>query len=240
MKRMFRHLPNTLTCMNLLFGCFATVLALKGNYSYALCSIFIAAAFDFFDGLCARILHAQSAIGKELDSLADVVSFGVAPGMMLYCFFRQSIGDNNSFFPELLLLVPFVIPVFSALRLAKFNIDTRQTESFLGLPVPAHAIFWASLVYGVTTLATEHPLCGDTPLSLLLVMSGGAIASSFLLVSEIPMFALKFKTWKWKGNEIRYVFLCIALLLIAFLGILGMAITIVVYVLLSVCTRGKK
>ena len=141
-----KYVPNTITCFNLVSGCAASVAALEGNLLLAALLVILAAVFDFFDGFAARLMHAYSPIGKDLDSLADVVSFGVAPGMVVYWVLTQlapslPFGPANEFVPYW----AFIIPAFSALRLAKFNIDERQTTSFIGLPVPAHALFWVGV-----------------------------------------------------------------------------------------------
>jgi len=136
-----KHIPNSITCLNLFSGCVAVFLAFKGNYEGAIIAILLAAVFDFFDGFAARLLKAYSPMGKELDSLADMVSFGVAPGAIVFSL----LSETNVC--EWLPFLAFLIPVFSGLRLAKFNIDERQTTSFIGLPTPANAIFWAGLAF---------------------------------------------------------------------------------------------
>jgi len=195
---MKKHIPNFITCLNLFSGCVASYLAFKSNYEGAFIAILLAAVFDFLDGFAARLLKAYSAMGKELDSLADMISFGLAPGAIVFSLLTES-GTN-----EWLPFAGFLIPVFSGLRLAKFNIDDRQTSSFLGLPVPANAIFWAGIVYSFSPFLTNN-----TWFFLLLI---GVFC--FLLVSEIPMFSLKFKNVSWKDNQNQYLFLigCIAIL----------------------------
>lgn len=227
-----KSIPNFITCLNLVSGCIACVMALKGDLPLATLWIILAAIFDFFDGFAARMLKAYSPIGKELDSLADVVSFGVAPGMIVYSLLQQaclsaSMGCIGSYIPFL----AFVIPALSGLRLAKFNIDERQTTSFIGLPVPAHALFWASLGYSVAPFipAHEYLFIGVT-----VVLS---VLTSLLLVSEIPMFSLKIKFLKWKGNELRYILVTCAVLFFALFGVLGIAGTILLYILLSIFNR---
>lgn len=227
-----RRIPNTLTCLNLFSGCVAAVMAFQARYDLALLFIIVGAAFDFLDGMAARALHAYSNIGKDLDSLADDISFGLAPSVVVFSFFRGLsypvwMGGVASYFPY----AAFLIAVFSGLRLAKFNNDTRQTTSFIGLPVPANALFWASLVAGC-----QGWLSGVHPLVLLLLVC----LSSWLLVSEIPMFSLKFKDLSWTHNKLRFLFLAVCVLLLAFLQVKGLAACIVWYVLLSVCTGGKK
>ena len=195
---MKKHIPNFITCLNLFSGCLATYLAFKGNYTGAFVAILLASVFDFLDGFAARLLKAYSPMGKELDSLADMVSFGLAPGAIVFSLLSET-GLN-----EWLPFLGFLIPVFSGLRLAKFNIDDRQTTSFLGLPVPANAIFWAGLVYSFS------PFLLDT-VWLLLILIG---VFSYLLISEIPMFSLKFRNVSWTDNQTQYIFLigCVAIL----------------------------
>ena len=229
---MKKYIPNAITCMNLFSGCIAVVMAFKGCFFYSLLFIILAAVFDFFDGMAARLLHVSSSIGKELDSLSDVISFGVAPGLMLYESLRLvalhlPLGSYNTWVPYM----ACVIPVFSALRLAKFNIDDRQTTSFLGLPVPAHALFWTSILYAVRPWMQAYPVVFAVSAILL------ACASSLLLVSELPMFSLKIKSLSWKGNELRYLLVGCAILFVVLWGILGIAGTILLYVILSLLNR---
>lgn len=222
-----RHIPNTITCCNLVAGCIATWWAFQGDYWMALLFIVIGAVFDFFDGMVARLLHVSSPIGKELDSLADDITFGFAPSAIVFsylCTFHQHI--------ILLPFVAFVMAAFSALRLAKFNLDERQALGFIGLPTPANALFWGALIVGLQEWGIAFE-------GLEWVIIAGVLISSYLLVAEIPMFALKFKTWGWKGNEVKYIFIlsCIPLLLL--MGISGLAAIIAWYILLSVITTKK-
>ena len=227
--RIKNYIPNTITCLNLVSGCVASVMALEGNLMYAVVWIMLAAVFDFFDGFAARLLKAFSPIGKELDSLADVVSFGVAPGMILFVLLSWlaptlPLDGLNEYIPYW----AFVIPAFSGLRLAKFNIDERQTTSFIGLPVPAHALFWSSLGYSV------QPLLPQGGVALLVGLMALALVTSLLLVSEVPMFSLKIKSLAWKGNELRYILVACAVIFVSIWGFLGIAGTILLYVLLSI------
>lgn len=224
---MKKHIPNTITCLNLISGCIATYWAFQGNYDFALIFIVAGAVFDFFDGMAARLLGVSSPIGKELDSLADVVTFGVAPSAMVFSFL-SSFHIHLPFVPFL----AFVIAAFSALRLAKFNLDERQTMGFIGLPTPANAMFWGSLIVGCGNWLHTLPYSAGI---ILLIIS----LSCWLLISEIPMFALKFKQWGWRGNEIRYLFLLSCIPLLAFFGIAGIAIIVAWYVLLSILTKKK-
>lgn len=224
---MKKHIPNSLTCCNLICGCMATGAAFYGNYQWALLMIIIGAVFDFFDGMVARALGVSSNIGKELDSLADMVTFGVAPSSILFYLFTEV------HYPEILDsvfdLIPytsFLMAAFSALRLAKFNIDERQHQQFIGLPTPANALFWSSLVVGA------HPFLVSLKFNavfLFLFM----VLFCMLLVCEIPMLALKFKNYTWAYNKQRYIFLigCLPLL---FLGTLSLAAIIIWYIVASI------
>jgi len=231
MRKLIACIPNTLTCMNLACGCVAVVFAFQGEFRYAMYAIFAAAVFDFSDGFAARLLKAYSAIGKDLDSLADLVSFGLAPGAMLYVFMNQTF----TFFP-----VAIAIPVLSALRLAIFNNDASQSVSFKGLPVPAHAIFWASLtvsLYGGDVFAALSDRCLSVSL---IALNLATVLISLLLVSRIPMFSLKIKSLRWNESRNVYILAIVAILLFAFFGTAGIAASVAFYVLLSLFTKGAK
>lgn len=223
-----KYIPDAITCMNLVSGCISVTMAFRGDLFWAAMWIIFAAVFDFLDGFAARLMKAYSPMGKELDSLSDVVSFGVAPGMILFI----TLGEACSALPygRIMIYIPylaFIIPAFSGLRLAKFNIDDRQKTSFLGLPVPANALFWASACYStVSIIHFNEPLYIIVSLVL-------AFLSSLMLVSEIPMFSLKISSPSWKGNEIRYILVVCAVLFILLWRFLGLAGTIVLYVVLS-------
>lgn len=225
-----KHIPNTLTCCNLLSGCVATSFAYNGYIKAAFLFIILGAIFDFFDGMVARLLHVSSPIGKELDSLADNITFGVAPSMMVF----YELGQLNCpvFLEPLTGILPytaFLITAFSALRLAKFNIDERQSLSFIGLPTPANALFWG----GLLMLQSNYK---DTPafytIILLLVF-----LSSYLLISKIPMFSLKFKANNWKDNKFCLFFVGIAALILLVLSLPAFAIIITWYVILSIIRK---
>lgn len=219
-----RHIPNAVTCCNLLSGCVATAFALQGDYRPALLFIVLGATFDFFDGLTARLLHVSSPVGKELDSLADVVTFGVAPSAMVFSLLQTL--TTNAVLPY----AAFLLAAFSALRLARFNLDERQTTSFIGLPTPANALFWSSLTCTVTP---GFPY-------LLVLLLGLILLFSWLLVSPIPMFSLKFKNARWKDNRVRYVFLLGCCIPLNFLGIGGIAVIIGWYIILSLITQRRE
>ena len=228
---MKKHIPNTITCLNLISGCIATYWAFQCDYQMALLFIVIGAVFDFFDGMSARLLHVSSSIGKELDSLADDITFGFAPSAIVFSFLSANCEAeaNSSLFTlhSSLPFLAFIMAAFSALRLAKFNLDERQALGFIGLPTPANALFWGALIVGLGDRIATLPYA-------MYMMLTGVLISSYLLVSEIPMFALKFKTWGWKGNEVKYIFLITCIPLLLLLGISGLAAIIAWYVILSV------
>ncbi len=240
---MKKHIPNTITCCNLVCGCIATIFAISGDPKMALLFIILGAVFDFFDGMSARLLHVSSEIGKELDSLADDVTFGVAPASII--FHELMVIDYPASLECLRCVLPyiaFIVAAFSAVRLAKFNLDTRQTTSFIGLPTPANALFWGSLIVGFGDMLEQTSW-------FLPIIIIGIFVSSWILVAEIPMFALKFKQWGFKGNEIKYCFIAFsALTLISTIayGIVsgstnlcwsGFSIIIVAYVIVSIATQ---
>lgn len=224
---MKKHIPNTITCCNLISGCVATYWAFQGIYDYALTFIILGAVFDFFDGMTARLLHVSSPIGKELDSLADDITFGFAPSAMVFNFLC-SFHTHLPFVPFL----AFIIAAFSALRLAKFNLDERQALGFIGLPTPANALFWGALIVSLDYQKWLEPYI--LPEYWFYIILALIPVSCYLLIAEIPMFALKFKTWGWKGNEIKYIFILSCIPLLLFLGISGLAAIIAWYVILSV------
>ena len=179
-----KNIPNTVTCLNLFSGCIACVMAFEARYELALLFIILSSVFDFFDGMLARALNAHSIIGKDLDSLADDVSFGFAPSAIVFSLFKEMYYPASmEFIAHYLPYAAFLISVFSALRLAKFNNDTRQTTSFIGLPVPANALFWASLVAGAHDILISESC---HPVYLFIVVC----LFSWLLVAEIPMLSL--------------------------------------------------
>ena len=218
--KIFKHLPNFITLLNLLTGSAGIVLALQGNLVIAAFCVFIAAVFDFLDGFAARLLKANSSIGKELDSLADVISFGLLPGIIAYSLLSQN--TEVALWPWLGLL----IAAFSALRLAKFNVDTRQSDQFIGLPTPANAILFASFPL---ILESEAWLFLQNPwvLSILIVVF------SLLLVAEIPLMALKFKNFGWNENKLKYIFILISLVLLFVLAWMAIPIIIILYIFFS-------
>ena len=231
---MKKHIPNTITCCNLISGCIATYWAFMGVAYLALLFIVIGAVFDFFDGMVARLLHVSSPIGKELDSLADDITFGFAPSAIIFSYLC-TFHIHLPFIPFL----AFIMAAFSALRLATFNLDERQALGFIGLPTPANALFWGSLIVGLQDWSADSSLFTLHSSLLPYLILVGTFISCWLLIAEIPMFALKFKTWGWKGNEIKYIFILSCIPLLLFLGISGLAAIIAWYVILSVITTKK-
>jgi len=205
-------------------------MAFSGEYLWVVVWVIIAAIFDFSDGFSARLLRAYSPMGKELDSLADMVSFGVAPSVTVYTFLCANLYKitNNAATIEYLPYIAFLLAVFSGLRLAKFNVDKRQTESFIGLNTPANALFWVSFCYGLTHTV---PSVSSTLIYIFLV---AILVFSSLMISEIPMFSLKVKSLKFKGNEFRYFLLVFVIGLVTYIGILGIAGGILLYIALAI------
>lgn len=223
-----KHIPNTITALNLVCGCLSIISALNGELTMASMYIGVAAVLDFFDGFVARALKAYSDIGKQLDSLADMVSFGVAPGFIFYTMSLQGCEHGTGFC--LIPYLAFLIIVFSAVRLANFNIDTRQSDSFIGVPTPANAMLIASMPFimqenyhGLTSFLTNPLFFTIFPL-----------VSAYLLVAELPLLALKFKNFGFKGNEFRFVLIIASVVSVAVFHYLGVAIAIVLYILISI------
>lgn len=232
-----RNLPDLFTLANLLFGCIGIQLVLKGEPVLACYTILISGIFDFFDGMVARALKVNNPHGKDLDSLADVVSFGVLPGFLAMSLIT---GAEEFYYGKIWLIgfetpqgltylsyIAFLIPVLSAYRLAKFNHDTRQTDSFIGLPTPANAIFWCGLVVGIDSgiwwlIATP---------AVIVFLS---VFFSFLLLAPLPMFSFKMKNLSWTENRLRYVFLLCCIPIVAFLQIAGLAAVIILFILFSI------
>lgn len=233
---MKKHIPNILTSLNLFSGAIATVMAFHGQYLWVVVWVIIAALFDFFDGFAARLLKAYSPIGKELDSLADDISFGLAPSVAVFTFLRANIYkiSDNTLVCEYLPYFAFMLAVFSALRLAKFNVDERQSEYFIGLNTPANAMFWVSFIYG---LVYKVPYISSGLVYTVLV---GILVFSILMVSEIPMFSLKIKSLRFKGNESRYFLAIFIIGLVAYIGIMGIAGGILLYIALSIINNRAK
>ncbi|MDP3644524.1 MAG: CDP-alcohol phosphatidyltransferase family protein [Bacteroidota bacterium] len=236
--QLFFWVPNTITALNLVCGSLSVFFAIDGQLGLAAVFIFAAAIFDFLDGFSARLLKAYSSIGKELDSLADTVSFGLAPAAIVFTILELTLFGKNQHIQDIeanlsqwiFLLSSLVIPIAGAFRLAKFNTDDRQSDQFLGMPIPANAIFFASLalvlVLGDRTIIEPLILNKYTLLASI-------FSCSFLMVSELPMFNLKFKNLKLKENGLRYLFIAITILLLIFLQVYALPLIIIWYVLLS-------
>ena len=221
-----KHIPNTITCCNLLSGCVSILFTCNNHLLWASAMIFIAAIFDFLDGFAARTLDAKSPIGGELDSLSDVVSFGVAPSFIVAWFLSKSgigwwVHDIN-LFP----MLGFILAAFAAVRLAKFNIDTRQSHNFIGLPVPAVGLFIASLPF----LTMEM-----NPYLLLAMVA----IFSWLMISEVPFFSFKIKNLRFKDNVLRYFVVIFAIIAVIIMKLAALPFVFLFYILLSViCYRG--
>lgn len=234
--RLKSHVPNLITLLNLLSGVLAIICVFQYELYHAAWLIVLGAIFDFADGLVARLLNVHSELGKQLDSLADVVTFGVAPGLIGYQILNVEFGS------AWYTLMPLMIPLFGALRLARFNIDTRQSDSFIGLPIPANAMFWVSLP--MIALYPQYlpfdwyqPELAYHPT----VIVGASILLSLLMISEIRLMALKFKRIGWAQNQWRYIFVLLSGVLLIFFFFAAVPIILLLYVIISLIqTRGKK
>lgn len=213
-----QHIPNAITCCNLVSGCLSILFTFTDRPVAASLMIFVAGLFDFFDGFTARLLGVHSPIGGELDSLSDVVSFGVAPGFIMF----QLAGGTP------LAYSAFLLPVFAAVRLAKFNVDDRQTTSFIGLPTPAMALFMASLPLTFWQLRVPGPEV-MMPWEVLLLV----LMYSYLMVCDRPFFSFKMKKATWKGNEVKWIFLILAVVGLAVFQLVALPFVLYIYVLMS-------
>lgn len=247
---MKKHFPNIITLINLFFGCFAILMILTGQFTMGIWFVGLAALADFADGLVARLLKVQTNVGKELDSLADMVSFGLVPGLILFILFQIGFHGNENMFnqsmstfgiklmdaPYLYGFMGFLVTLFSAFRLAKFNLDTRQSENFIGMPTPAATI----LVIGFL-LVYQYNAFGLGQLMINPVFLGiCSVGISLLLVSEIPMFSLKFKKMKWDGNEIRILFFLSAILIFILFKAGGIALIMMTYLTFAIISNFTK
>lgn len=237
----FFWVPNTITAMNLVSGCVAVFMGIEGELGMAAIFILAASVFDFMDGLFARLLKSYSEIGKQMDSLADLVSFGVAPAAILVSILEQSMFPDKISFSDveatplqwILLLSVLLVPVAGAFRLAKFNVDTRQSESFLGLPIPANAMFYASLAL---ILEFEKSSAVNDVIMNPFFIAAVIVLFPCLMISEIPMFSLKIKNFNWKGNQVRFSFLLLCVALVLSLQLYSLPLIIAGYILISVFT----
>lgn len=224
---MRKHIPNLLTITNLICGCIAVQQVFEGNLITAAYLIGLSALFDFMDGAAARLLKVSNDLGKELDSLADLVSFGVVPGAVVFQLIENSTLSTYSF-------VALIIPALSAYRLAKFNIDERQTDMFIGLPVPANALVFLSFPL-ITQHQPNHILSNWIATPEVLIIA--SFVFSICLVSELPLFALKFKSLSFTNNKLRYLFIVLAATIVVFMQFAAIPVIIVLYILLSLIFR---
>ena len=217
---MKRHIPNAITCANLLSGCIGIVFCFNGDLKTAAYFVILSGIFDFFDGMVARALNVKSTIGKELDSLADMVSFGFLPGVIMFELIKDS-NFNNEYLPYF----GFLITIFSALRLAKFNVDERQTVDFIGLNTPMNSLFIVSLPY----VADIFPMV----ISNSFVLVALTMLTSYLLVSEIKIFSLKFTNFRWAENKIKFTFVIVSFILFGWLQFVSIPLILALYIGLS-------
>jgi CDP-diacylglycerol--serine O-phosphatidyltransferase len=227
---MKKHVPNLVTCLNVTCGTVAVLLVVHDRPLAAAAILLLAMVFDFLDGFLARMLRARSAMGVELDSLADVVSFGVAPALLAHVLVADALPGDAAGWERLLPWLPAVIPAFSAYRLAKFNLDTRQTRSFIGMPTPAHALFWVTLVFTRAHVPAFHDACWGDPR----VLAACALFFSWLMISGLPMFSLKIPSLAWRDNRWRYPYFIVAALLLLFTRLAAVSFLIPLYVLFAV------
>ena len=220
MQKIKSQIPNAITLLNAFFGCCALVSLFQHDYKNALVFIALCMFTDYIDGFVARLLHVTSDLGLQLDSLSDAVSFGVVPGTIIYCLLKEDADLNSS-----AAFAGFIITVFSLYRLAKFNIDTRQRENFVGLNTPANTLFFSGLLI---MHVYKNVALSSTLLFILIPVS------CFLLVSELPMFSFKFKKLIWAGNEMRFIFLIIALCLLIFIPYMALPIIVGGYIFLNI------
>jgi len=232
---MKRHIPNLITMLNLACGTVAIVFTLEGQWQWAVYLVLAAAVFDFLDGFAARMLNAYSETGKQLDSLADMVSFGVLPAVFIYTLFKNLFlnqpDDAGRFYANLqwvVLVSVLLVPAFSAIRLARFNSEEDQGTFFHGLPTPAHALFWTGIFW---QMMQSGSLFG-TPLNLFF-MWAIMLIMAFHMILPVPMYSLKFEHFRLRGNLIRYLLLLLAVLILILTGWGGLSLVILVYILLS-------
>jgi CDP-diacylglycerol--serine O-phosphatidyltransferase len=225
-----QYIPNTITLANVLCGCLAILSLFQGEYTMVFWYGFIAGWLDLGDGLAARVLNVKSDLGMQLDSLADMVTFGVLPGFVMYHLIAENITTES----EYLAYIGFVVTLSACLRLAIFNLDTRQTSNFVGIPTPANTAFIVGLL-----LIWHHESLGLQEYLTIPVLIILSLISAFLLNSPFPMFSFKMKNTKWEGNEVRYLYLIITLGLIPFVGWAIFTLGFILYVLMSVLFRKK-
>src|SRR6185369_2844293 len=236
---MKKHIPNIFTCLNLFFGCIAMVMIFRNRLEVAAYLVLAAVLFDFLDGLTARLFDAYSPFGKELDSLADVITFGFVPGAILFRMLQlsdPSLIYANENFLRVFQFFPFIVTIFSALRLAKFNVDVRQSESFIGLPTPANTLVVISF-----PLILQHDHFHLTGLILNPYFNAiTCVVLSYLLIAEIPLFSLKFKSFSWKSNMYQYILLGSSLILFLIFNFVAIPLIIFLYLFLSMINNINK
>ncbi len=234
---MLRFLPNFITLLNLISGCFAIHSAIEGDVRMTIVFLSASLIFDFADGLVARALHAYSDIGKELDSLADLVSFGVAPAFLLRWMLLEAMPQNVGGWEILLVNFPFIMVAATAYRLARFNLDVEQSTVFKGLPAPANAL----LVVAFVQLAQKYGWMDSLYANLQVgILWGFILFQTYILVSTIPMFALKFKNYGLRGNAMRYFFIALSAVVFVFVGFGGFFPVILLYIAISLLLKAKK
>jgi CDP-diacylglycerol--serine O-phosphatidyltransferase len=245
---MKKHIPNIITLLNLFCGSIAVLFAVEGNLFMAAVFVILGIVFDFFDGFAARILDVKSELGLQLDSLADMITSGVVPGIVLFKLFEKSLGDFpysydftskewNDNITSIVPLVGLLVTLASCYRLANFNIDSRQTESFIGLPTPANTLFILSLP--MILLTNDVAWVNDLILNPWFLI-GLTLFSCYMLNAEIPLFSLKMKTYGFKENAVKYVFLIISVIMLILLQFMAIPLIIVLYVLISLFMNLKK
>tara|TARA_B110001450_G_scaffold242310_1_gene252516 strand:+ start:2267 stop:3004 length:738 start_codon:yes stop_codon:yes gene_type:complete len=245
---MKKHIPNIITLLNLFCGSIAVLFAVEGNLFMAAVFVILGIVFDFFDGFAARILDVKSELGLQLDSLADMITSGVVPGIVLFKLFEKSLGDFpysydftskewNDNITSIVPLVGLLVTLASCYRLANFNIDSRQTESFIGLPTPANTLFILSLP--MILLTNDVAWVNDLILNPWFLV-GLTLFSCYMLNAEIPLFSLKMKTYGFKENAVKYVFLIISVVMLILLQFMAIPLIIVLYVLISLFMNLKK
>lgn len=232
---MKNHLPNLLTLLNLACGTVAIVLTIEGQWQWAVYLVLVAALFDFLDGFAARMLKAYSDTGKQLDALADMVSFGVLPGVFIYTIFKtlfmNQAEESTGFYQTLQWIIlgsVLIVPAFSAIRLARFNVREPEGPFFEGLPTPAHALFWTGLFWQFM----QDGLLFGTPLNLFF-MCAIMFIMAFHMILPVPMYTLKFEHFRLKGNLIRYLLIVVSVIILLLTGISGLSLVILTYILLS-------
>ncbi len=232
---MKRHIPNLLTLLNLASGTVAIVLTLEGQWRWAVYLVLAGSLFDFLDGFTARLLNARSETGKELDSLADMVTFGVVPAMFIYTIFKTMFLNQSpellhiySTFRWVILVSVVIVPLFSAIRLARYNLEEPGGSFFSGLPTPAHTLFWT----GIFWQYMQEGMLFGTPLNLFFMWTIMLIMA-FHMILPVPMYTLKFTHFRLRGNLIRYLFLLMALLILIFTGLQGLSLVVLTYIFLS-------